>query len=178
MHCSVSPVTSLPLNVPHLPVSALLLKKGSTRRRLLRLQPVDVGLVSAYSIPFYIGLVSACSIPCSVGLVSAHSIPCHTLSTLCLQVLVVSLCIFLLSLADTYYPYSRGALLTSCVVLYALTAGFAGYTSSMQYKLMNGDNWVSRVARSPVWELPLHPTGSTLLRTQLHAQSQMLSPGG
>ena len=33
------------------------------------------------------------------------------------------------------------------MVLYALTAGFAGYTSSVQYKLMNGDNWVSKTAR-------------------------------
>ena len=97
--------------------------------------------------------------------------------SLCLQVLVVSLCIFLLSLADTYYPYSRGALLTSCVVLYALTAGFAGYTSSVQYKLMNGDNWVSNniIGKLPVWELPLHPAGSKPSWTKLHAQGQVLS---
>ena len=88
--------------------------------------------------------------------------------------MVVSLCIFLLSLADTYYPYSRGALLTSCVVLYALTAGFAGYTSSVQYKLMNGDNWVSNVARSPSGSCPTF-CRLDLLEEQLHAPSQTLS---
>ena len=124
-------------------------------------QKLSQGASCCGSSPFYRGLVSAYPIPCRVVftlclqvLVVSLCIFLLCLATpgtpysLCLQVLVVSLCIFLLSLADTYYPYSRGALLTSCVVLYALTAGFAGYTSSVQYKLMNGDNWVSQMARS------------------------------
>ena len=97
---------------------------------------------------------------------------------------MVSLCIFLLSLADTYYPYSRGALLTSCVVLYALTAGFAGYTSSVQYKLMNGDNWVSTVATSLSWNCLCSPQPAvcrlpaledSAACTQLHASTRRLS---
>jgi Endomembrane protein 70 len=39
------------------------------------------------------------------------------------QILVMTLAIFALALVGVYYPYNRGALLTSCVVLYALTAG-------------------------------------------------------
>lgn len=39
------------------------------------------------------------------------------------QILVLAFAIFGLSLLGTYHPYNRGALLTSCVVLYALTAG-------------------------------------------------------
>ena len=42
------------------------------------------------------------------------------------QILVLAFAIFALSLLGTYHPYNRGALLTSCVVLYALTAGKLG----------------------------------------------------
>lgn len=42
------------------------------------------------------------------------------------QVLVIALAIFALALLDTFYPYNRGAMLSACLVLYALTAGVAG----------------------------------------------------
>jgi hypothetical protein len=42
------------------------------------------------------------------------------------QIFVVVLCVFLLSLVGTFYPYNRGAMLSACVVLYALTAGISG----------------------------------------------------
>lgn len=42
------------------------------------------------------------------------------------QILVVVLSVFLLSLIGTFYPYNRGAMLSACVVLYALTAGISG----------------------------------------------------
>ena len=58
------------------------------------------------------------------------------------QFLVLTVCIFLLSMVGVFYPYNRGAMLTSCVVLYALTAGLAGYSSGMLYKQMGGTNWV------------------------------------
>ncbi|GAB4820480.1 hypothetical protein N2152v2_007526 [Parachlorella kessleri] len=61
------------------------------------------------------------------------------------QILVLAFAIFALSLLGTYHPYNRGALLTSCVVLYALTAGVAGYVSGRLYKIMGGSNWVRNV---------------------------------
>jgi len=42
------------------------------------------------------------------------------------QVLVIVLAVFALALMDMFYPYNRGAMLSACVVLYALTAGIAG----------------------------------------------------
>jgi len=42
------------------------------------------------------------------------------------QVLVIALCVFMLSLVGMFYPYNRGAMLSACVVLYALTAGISG----------------------------------------------------
>jgi hypothetical protein len=42
------------------------------------------------------------------------------------QVLVIALCVFSLSLVGMFYPYNRGAMLSACVVLYALTAGISG----------------------------------------------------
>jgi hypothetical protein len=61
------------------------------------------------------------------------------------QVLVMATCIFLLSLVGVFYPYNRGAMLTACVVLYALTAGVAGWISARSYKMMDGTNWVRNV---------------------------------
>jgi len=42
------------------------------------------------------------------------------------QMLAIAFFIFLLALVGMFYPYNRGALLSACVVLYALTAGIAG----------------------------------------------------
>ena len=55
------------------------------------------------------------------------------------QILVMALLIFGMSLLGTYYPYNGGAMLTSVVVFYALTAGIAGYVSAALYKIMGGE---------------------------------------
>jgi hypothetical protein len=55
------------------------------------------------------------------------------------QILAMALLIFAMSLAGTYYPYNGGAMLTSVVVFYALTAGIAGYVSAALYKIMGGE---------------------------------------
>ncbi len=43
-----------------------------------------------------------------------------------IQILVIALFVFALALLGTFYPYNRGAMLSACVLLYALTAGVAG----------------------------------------------------
>jgi len=58
------------------------------------------------------------------------------------QFFLLVLSIFILSLIGLYYPYNRGAMKTSCLILYALTAGVAGYSSGVLYKQMGGTNWV------------------------------------
>jgi energy-converting hydrogenase Eha subunit G len=55
------------------------------------------------------------------------------------QILAMALLIFGMSLLGTYYPYNGGAMLTSVVVFYALTAGIAGYVSAALYKIMGGE---------------------------------------
>ena len=42
------------------------------------------------------------------------------------QMLVIVLAVFALALVGMFYPYNRGAMLSACVVLYALTAGISG----------------------------------------------------
>lgn len=61
------------------------------------------------------------------------------------QMLAVVFFIFLLALVGVFYPYNRGALLSACVVLYALTAGIAGYVGGVYYKMLGGTNWVNNV---------------------------------
>jgi hypothetical protein len=67
-----------------------------------------------------------------------------------IQILAITLSIFCLALVGMYYPYNRGALLSSCVILYALTASIGGYCSGVQYKMMGGTNWVSNVLLTAV----------------------------
>ena len=43
------------------------------------------------------------------------------------QFFILIMVVFLLSMIGIYYPYNRGALMTSCLVLYAVTAGVGGY---------------------------------------------------
>jgi len=61
------------------------------------------------------------------------------------QMLVIVLAVFALALVGMFYPYNRGAMLSACVVLYALTAGISGYVSGVWYKMMGGRQWVSNV---------------------------------
>jgi hypothetical protein len=56
------------------------------------------------------------------------------------QMLVIVLFIFLFALSGQYKPYNRGALLASCVFLYALTAGIAGLVSGRLYKALSSDS--------------------------------------
>ncbi len=58
------------------------------------------------------------------------------------QFFILIMVVFLLSMIGIYYPYNRGALMTSCLVLYAVTAGIGGYSSGVLYKQMGGTNWV------------------------------------
>ena len=51
--------------------------------------------------------------------------------------------IFMLALVGVFYPYNRGALFTALVVIYALTAGIAGYTAASFFCQLEGTNWVT-----------------------------------
>ena len=59
-----------------------------------------------------------------------------------LQLLALAIFIFMLALVGAFYPYNRGGLFTALIVLYALTAGIAGYVAASYYKQMEGGNWV------------------------------------
>ncbi|KAJ6935935.1 hypothetical protein NC652_010849 [Populus alba x Populus x berolinensis] len=55
------------------------------------------------------------------------------------QLFTLTTFIFLLALVGVFYPYNRGALFTALVVIYALTAGIAGYNCSL-FLLPTGRN--------------------------------------
>lgn len=61
------------------------------------------------------------------------------------QLLVLALSIFALALVGAFYPYNRGGLLAALVVLYALTAGVAGYVAADTYRQFGGERWVRNV---------------------------------
>jgi hypothetical protein len=65
------------------------------------------------------------------------------LLTLYIYILCSTFFIFLLALVGVFYPYNRGALFTALVVIYALTAGIAGYTAASFFCQLEGTNWVS-----------------------------------
>ena len=51
-----------------------------------------------------------------------------------MQLLTLSMFIFSLACMNLFYPYNRGGLYTALIVLYALTAGIAGYVGASYYK--------------------------------------------
>ncbi|KAG6779007.1 hypothetical protein POTOM_015371 [Populus tomentosa] len=58
------------------------------------------------------------------------------------QLFTLTFFIFLLALVGVFYPYNRGALFTALVVIYALTAGIAGYTAASFFCQLEGTNWI------------------------------------
>lgn len=66
------------------------------------------------------------------------------------QVLVIALCVFMLSLVGMFYPYNRGAMLSACVVLYALTAGISGEDEEAGKQAGSGSRSVVHAQRQ-VW---------------------------
>jgi hypothetical protein len=61
------------------------------------------------------------------------------------QLLLVAACVFALALFGTFYPYNRGAMMTAGIVLYALTAGVASYSSACWYRMLGGRRWAGNV---------------------------------
>lgn len=66
------------------------------------------------------------------------------------QILALAACIFALSLVGVFYPYNRGALFTALIVLYALTAGVAGYVAASYYRQFGGENWARAILAAVV----------------------------
>lgn len=58
------------------------------------------------------------------------------------QLFCLGIFIFLLSCVGAFAPYSRGSMYTALIILYALTAGIAGYTAGSYYRQMGGTAWV------------------------------------
>ncbi|KAJ6290877.1 hypothetical protein OIU76_027824 [Salix suchowensis] len=58
------------------------------------------------------------------------------------QLFTLTIFIFVLAIVGVFYPYNRGALFTALVVIYALTAGIAGYTAASFFCQLEGTNWV------------------------------------
>lgn len=66
------------------------------------------------------------------------------------QLLALSIFIFGLACVGVFYPYNRGGLYTALIVLYALTAGIAGYVAGSYYKQMDGRAWVRNILLTSV----------------------------
>ncbi|KAL5716841.1 hypothetical protein ACHQM5_009957 [Ranunculus cassubicifolius] len=58
-----------------------------------------------------------------------------------IQLLTMVFCIFILSFMGVIYPYNRGALYTSLVVMYALTSLIAGYIAASFRTQLAGTGW-------------------------------------
>eukprot|EP00475_Leptophrys_vorax_P008462 TRINITY_DN15493_c0_g2_i4.p1 TRINITY_DN15493_c0_g2~~TRINITY_DN15493_c0_g2_i4.p1 ORF type:complete len:638 (+),score=143.48 TRINITY_DN15493_c0_g2_i4:130-2043(+) len=59
------------------------------------------------------------------------------------QILTLVSGLLLLALVGIFYPGNPGALYTAAVILYALTAGVAGYVSSYWYHQLGGTSWAT-----------------------------------
>jgi len=59
------------------------------------------------------------------------------------QILTMAIGILLLSLAGTFYPGNRGAVMTAAILLYAFTSGVAGHVSASLYAQLGGKSWAT-----------------------------------
>ncbi|XP_004241321.1 transmembrane 9 superfamily member 5 isoform X1 [Solanum lycopersicum] len=66
------------------------------------------------------------------------------------QLLTLFCCLFILAFLGVLYPYNRGALLTSLVIIYTLTSAVAGYSSASFYSQFIETGWERSVTFSAV----------------------------
>eukprot|EP00210_Caulerpa_lentillifera_P004666 g4451.t1 len=57
------------------------------------------------------------------------------------QFLLIAFCFFVLVTCNLFSPYDRGTMKIAFVVLYIMTSGIAGYSSSSWYKALGGSHW-------------------------------------
>jgi len=71
------------------------------------------------------------------------------------QFLFLTLFLLFLHVIGVFYPGSANSLYTAALMLYALTAGIAGYVSSSFYKQIGGEKWAwNIVATATVFAVP------------------------
>lgn len=61
------------------------------------------------------------------------------------QLFFLATAIFILACVGVFYPYSRGAMYTAMIVLYALTACISGFVAAKYYRQMEGESWVRNI---------------------------------
>nr|XP_009592973.1 transmembrane 9 superfamily member 5 [Nicotiana tomentosiformis] len=66
------------------------------------------------------------------------------------QLLTLFCCLFVLAFLGVLYPYNRGTLLTSLVIIYTLTSAVAGYSSASFYSQFAETGWERSVTFSAV----------------------------
>jgi len=57
------------------------------------------------------------------------------------QLLSLFFCLLSMSAVGAFYPYTRGAMHTAFITLFAMTAGIAGFVASRTYKMLGGEVW-------------------------------------
>lgn len=60
-------------------------------------------------------------------------------------------CLFILAFLGVLYPYNRGTLLTSLVIIYTLTSAVAGYSSASFYSQFIETGWVTFINFLPTF---------------------------
>lgn len=71
------------------------------------------------------------------------------------QLLAIVGALLVLALLGSFYPGARGTLYSAALLLYALTAGVAGYVSTMLYMRMGGASWATNaVVTASLFSVP------------------------
>jgi len=74
--------------------------------------------------------------------VPAHPMLLSALLGMGSQLLSLVLCLLSMAAVGVFYPYSRGAMHSAFIALFAMTAVIAGFVSSRTYKMLGGEVWV------------------------------------
>jgi hypothetical protein len=95
------------------------------------------------------------------------------------QILTLTLATFLLAMVGTFSPTSRGAIVASSIIMYALTASISGYVAGYYYKMFGGTHWVRNVLlTSSLFSGPMVVTFAFLNTTAIAYRSTQALPFG
>jgi hypothetical protein len=64
------------------------------------------------------------------------------------QLYTLMISLFVLGVVGVFHPHSGGSIQVAVIVLYAMTAGIAGYVSALVYRKFKGENWVRNVIQT------------------------------
>uniref|UniRef100_A0A7S1G5G4 Transmembrane 9 superfamily member n=1 Tax=Bicosoecida sp. CB-2014 TaxID=1486930 RepID=A0A7S1G5G4_9STRA len=95
------------------------------------------------------------------------------------QLFVMTVSLITMAILGLFAPTRRGAIVTACIVLYALSAGVGGFFSARLFRQLGGKSWVGNIILcSFTFPLPMLLTFAIVNTTAITYESTSALPAG